>query len=730
MMRGEPFLQRDLVHVMEHKAIIRPPSQPQSASARPSLRPRSANASQEPARPQTGEDGHRRLHASHMGARADQRGGYTFSTGSSPRPEALARSSCRQPLSALQASQRKRLGAVEPPSIADLLPAVSGLPFQPNVSGWFQTDGMPPQTPLWDSHKIEDEVHPPPPQRPPSASTDANATECCGCCCGCGSYADGASRPRSSSVSRDVLSQPPASPAAQADARTMSPERERARETARRNGLPDLASVEAVSDAVDERTAILTKIFQERLAKQRGALEAIRESEKRAHESEVRQLKSAFEERLTEAVEKVRAVHATNRDAVAILHKNKKLRNEVATLKHEMSAAVEAQRDSAARERQRAEEGAAVVQQLMSQLQEKEALLAAGAGAMSEEEREEMMRKERQRAQQAADKEKKRIEAAMSEERNKAMERLTALQNEVVATKRLLAESHEEATAAKRALDKERRAHMKTSEAKDALEVAWKAEESKRERLAKLEISVNVATKQISTALLSMREFHEATNAHLKVDLECLVCLQPLIDPQVLVPCGHSICLKCSQALDQAGYGGKVCPLCVQLRAEAASYGSSRYGSDYDEMEEAPSVEHFPNQMLDGAAFPLECAPTASRRAPRPGDIKPHDVLCTNRCRVPHVVSRACIRSRNDSAESQVARRARFAQLRSLHLRPRQYSVATIRPAALPACAARRGRTKCRRQANQISCSGKSSAPLHLGVTLGVPSAPPGGPDE
>ena len=123
MMRGEPFLQRDLVHVMERKAIMRPPSQPHSASARPTLRPRSANASQEPTRPQTGEDGHRRLHASHMGPRADQRAGYTFSAGSSPRPEAHAatdRGACRQPLSALQASQRKRLGTVEPPSIADL----------------------------------------------------------------------------------------------------------------------------------------------------------------------------------------------------------------------------------------------------------------------------------------------------------------------------------------------------------------------------------------------------------------------------------------------------------------------------------------------------------------------------------------------------------------------------------------------------------------------------------
>ena len=44
---------------------------------------------------------------------------------------------------------------------------------------------------------------------------------------------------------------------------------------------------------------------------------------------QVSQLKQTFEDRLNEAVEKVRAVHATNRDAVAILQRNKKLKLEV-----------------------------------------------------------------------------------------------------------------------------------------------------------------------------------------------------------------------------------------------------------------------------------------------------------------------------------------------------------------------------------------------------------------
>ena len=77
-------------------------------------------------------------------------------------------------------------------------------------------------------------------------------------------------------------------------------------------------------------------------------------------------------------------MHATNRDAVSILHKNKELRQEVARIKADLVTAVDSQKNAEARERQRAEEGAAVVQQLVSQLQEKEALLAAGAGARSD----------------------------------------------------------------------------------------------------------------------------------------------------------------------------------------------------------------------------------------------------------------------------------------------------------------------------------------------------------
>ena len=79
-------------------------------------------------------------------------------------------------------------------------------------------------------------------------------------------------------------------------------------------GVRDFASVEAINEAVDERTKVLTKLFQERLAQQLAMLQGMREAESRAHEKEVRLLKQTFEARLHEAIERVRvstACHAT-----------------------------------------------------------------------------------------------------------------------------------------------------------------------------------------------------------------------------------------------------------------------------------------------------------------------------------------------------------------------------------------------------------------------------------
>ena len=51
--------------------------------------------------------------------------------------------------------------------------------------------------------------------------------------------------------------------------------------------------------------------------------------------------------------------------------------------------------------------------------------------------------------------------------------------------------------------------------------------------VTRLESVVNAATVQIADALSKIRSFLEETEEHLKVDLCCLCCLGPLLDPQV-----------------------------------------------------------------------------------------------------------------------------------------------------------------------------------------------------
>ena len=396
-MQTLPFLQKDVVNLMERKAVLRPHA-PLSARAN---RPRSAEHSAQEvasARPKTSDDNRRRV------------GGYAFPAGSSPRPEVLAAASIKQPISALEAARRHRLKTAAPddPQVDEILPPITAFPFQPNAADFFM-DGaaanapgmLPPQSSamLYDGGRSDPSqvaaVAPPPTTRRPSSATSAKMpqplttaiTEGGG---GGGGVDGGAEAPGPSA-------------AAAGGGRTTSPEREKARDTLRRQGAPEFASVEAITEAVDERTNLLTRIFQEKLSQQAAVLVGMREAEARAHEKEVRELKSEFKDRLSEAVDKVRAVHATNRDAVEILAKNKRLRAEVSRLKNDTEKAYAAQKDAEERERLKGEEGAAVVQQLMTQLQQKEELLAQGAVGLSEEEREELMAEANRKTQKLID---------------------------------------------------------------------------------------------------------------------------------------------------------------------------------------------------------------------------------------------------------------------------------------------------------------------------------------
>ena len=286
----------------------------------------------------------------------------------------------------------------------------------------------------------------------------------------------------------------------------------------------------------------------------------------------------------------VRAVNDCNRDSVEILNKNKKLQKA-------LLVAQNAARDAEARERQRMEDGAGVVEQLMKQLQASEALLAeaqarGGRGFERDHEkdaREDALERERQRAQKKMDEEKKRLEAAAAEEVKKAGGRLNELEHEVGSLRDQLDGATRAAKQAAKETAREKEAHALTAEKLAALEKVRKDEADKLEKLHVREVKVNGAVKQINGALGKIRGFLEETEEHLKTDLCCLSCLNPLLEPQVLVPCGHSVCCACYRGMDakttsQDPY--KYCPVC-----KANETGR--------QVKQGQPVEGFHNPMLD-----------------------------------------------------------------------------------------------------------------------------------
>ena len=101
---------------------------------------------------------------------------------------------------------------------------------------------------------------------------------------------------------------------------------------------------------------------------------------------------------------------------------------------------------------------------------------------------------------------------------------------------RELGDVREESDERLKKLEKETKAHTKTTLAHQKLEALWKAEEQRRERVTKLEIAVTAATRQISQALSEMRAFLNKTDEHFKVDLNCLCCLQVAANPSASHP--------------------------------------------------------------------------------------------------------------------------------------------------------------------------------------------------
>ena len=256
-----PFLQRDIVQLYERKAVFRPlTAAPADASHR------LANLSVRPARPRSAALA--RGDAEQQAARSTLYAGFAFPPGSKPSDKAKSPRH-RQPLTVVEAA----VGYPE-------LPLVSGLNIssRPSHELGHEVTPTPSATPTRSAvmprpaqtfapADVDGDLLPPEIRIPGDEDVDV-------------AVGGGTGRPRS------------ASPTALTSTRTL-------------RGVRDFASVEAVNEAVDERTKVLTKLFQERLAQQLAMLQGMREAESHAHEKEVRLLKQMFEARLHEAIERV-----------------------------------------------------------------------------------------------------------------------------------------------------------------------------------------------------------------------------------------------------------------------------------------------------------------------------------------------------------------------------------------------------------------------------------------
>ena len=253
-----PFLQRDIVQLFERKAVFRP----QTAGAPADASHKPVNLSVRPARPRSAAPA-RGDAPEQQALRSTLYAGFAFPPGSKPNDKAKSPRD-RQPLTVV----KQAVGYPE-------LPLVSGL----NIS-------------FRPSHELGHALTP-----TPSAVTLLRFAQSFA-----PADADGDLRPPERRIPSDE-DVDVAVGGGTGRPRNESPTALRSPRTPR--GVRDFASVEAINEAVDERTKVLTKLFQERLAQQLAMLQGMREAESHAHEKEMRLLKQMFEARLHEAIERV-----------------------------------------------------------------------------------------------------------------------------------------------------------------------------------------------------------------------------------------------------------------------------------------------------------------------------------------------------------------------------------------------------------------------------------------
>lgn len=180
------------------------------------------------------------------------------------------------------------------------------------------------------------------------------------------------------------------------------------------------------------------------------------------------------------------------------------------------------------------------------------------------------------------------IKAQLDDERAERAEREAQTAAEIVALVEERKQASAAATQAVQQLTLERQAHQATAAKLEALRAKVAEEDERMRKFEVQEAAMREASGRMDSAINSVRVFLEETAAELEVDFSCLSCLNPLLEPVVLVPCGHSVCQPCYIEMEGAAGSGvlenaKFCPICNKMKRRV----------------DAQPCEGFSNQMLD-----------------------------------------------------------------------------------------------------------------------------------
>ena len=163
---------------------------------------------------------------------------------------------------------------------------------------------------------------------------------------------------------------------------------------------------------------------------------------------------------------------------------------------------------------------------------------------------------------------------------------LKQTQNELVSAKKNAAAANWDRESVKRSLQKE------VDLTKQSLHKEMGAHRASRSLLAQLEAKATEQKRLMrksQAGLSQMKKLLWAFRQRIEVDSTCVGCVGLLIEPRILVPCGHTVCRKCNESMLRESSSGDTdgTVRCIVCAREADTAGFEKFRFSY------------PNKMLE-----------------------------------------------------------------------------------------------------------------------------------